>query len=191
MCKQLMLSTLVLAAGISFTLAGCGDSTPSPEGGPAPAPASTAPVATDVPAAAPEHAAFVAMDAGALGKAARVSPDCNLDAIDNQPVRDASFDHTAKPLFSGWVADSTSGSVPATAKLVLRGPQDFAIELHTGSPKREDVAKAMKLASFTNAGYQVYGDLSAVPAGTYAMSMLSTVGGQTLRCDISTKVSVQ
>jgi hypothetical protein len=176
---------------IASALSGCGDSTPLPQAGHASVPSGAATsMVANTAASRPESGTFAVLANDKVDAATRISPDCNLDAIDDKSATNVTLARGSTSLFSGWVADTSTGSVPVTAKLVLRGAQDFAINLRTGNPKRVDVANAMKHPSFVDAGYQIRGDVAAVSAGSYSVSLLSVVAGQTLRCDTSVSVTV-
>ena len=199
MIKPSKLALTVCAVAAILALSACGDSTPDHANGsasassasPGAAPTQIASATLAEKNAPPERGAFGPISADVFDRAARTNQDCNLDAVAEQAVGSKALPHNSDPLFSGWVADTATGAVPVTGQLVLKGPQDFALTFHTGSPRRPDVAKAMNKPAFVSAGFQIRGDLSNVSPGKYAVLLLSKVAGQSLLCETKQHVVVE
>lgn len=156
---------LVPAWGIALALVGCGK---------APPPAATA--SSDY---APSTGTFARI--GALEHGAAAVDTCNLDAVDDKPVGSVPVPHESVATFSGWAADGSANTVPPGVQLVLKGAQNYAINVAVGAP-RPDVAEASKRPGWTNSGYVVKANLSAVAPGTYTPVLLFSAGGRPVQC---------
>lgn len=180
-----------LAAALTLLLAGCGNSTPLPPSSAAPGASSTPTVSAPATSTyVPSKGAFAAVPATLLQQAVRVTPDCNLDAVNDRPPGSVPLQHAGSATFTGWAGDTATGAVPAKLQLLLTGPRDYAVGVATGLA-RADVASAQHKPAFVSSGYAVDADLSTVAAGDYGVTLLYTVAGQSLRCPTKIKLSVQ
>lgn len=169
-------ATILAVCTCMLALAGCGDSTPLP--------------ADDISATnyTPSTGTFAEVP-DSSGNALAIDT-CNLDAVNDKPAGSDPLPHESTATFSGWAADAKSGGVPAGLRLVLKGAQDYAVNVATGFP-RPDVAKANNHAGWASAGYVVKADLSSVAPGTYTPMLEFSMGGKPMRCVTQRKLIIQ
>lgn len=165
-------AALVPVCGFALVLTGCGKAPP-----PAP-PSSDYTVVTSTFARTGPIAAATQVDT------------CNVDAVDDKPVGSAPVPHESVATFSGWAADGLADAVPAGVQLVLKGAQNYAINVAVGAP-RPDVAKANNRPGWINSGYVVKANLSAVAPGTYAPVLVFSAGGKPVQCTTKHPLVVQ
>lgn len=174
---QSMAAGLVPLAAAALAMAGCNRSAP------------TATVA-QADSYVASSGAFAALPAADLQSAASDINTCNLDTIGGKPASGQALSHSGAMQFAGWAADTSTGTVPAGVKLVLKGAQDYAVNAATGQ-LRTDVAAATRMPALATSGYAVDAELAAVAPGDYQVLLLFQSGGKAQRCPTKVTLSVQ
>lgn len=175
---------VVLVAGLALVLAACHNGPPDLS-----TTETSASPATSNPYN-PVTGSFEPITAGELAKAKQVG-DCNVDSVNGQVASNgAPLDHQGTGQFSGWLGDRASGKTPPDFQLVLTGASDYAVKGTTGA-SRPDVASATGMPGFATSGYQLNANMSAVPVGSYGVTLVYQIKGEPMACATKVHVTVE
>lgn len=121
---------------------------------------------------------------------APISSGCSLDKIDGRIADGSAIDHIGSAQLSGWVADTSAGTVPPEFWVVLQGAQVYDVRFETGVP-RPDVAASLRKPALATSGYRASVYFSAVTVGYYRVAITYRSGGKQIACNTGVTVSVQ
>lgn len=121
---------------------------------------------------------------------ARNDSECSVDRINHQTAAGMAVDHLGASIFTGWVGDRITYTVPTAIRLVLAGADSYWATGETGYP-RPDVAAFKHVPAYAKSGFRVHASMYAVPVGDYTMEIVHQVDGKWVRCVTGTRVSVQ
>lgn len=174
----------VLISGLAIALAACHNGPPG---------SSTTEVTASPATSNPDNpitGAFEPVAPGKLAKAKQVG-DCNVDSVNGQIASNgAPLDHQGAGQFAGWLGDRVSGKAPPDFQLVLTGASDYAVKGVTGAA-RPDVASATGVPGFATSGYQLNASMSAVPVGSYGVTLVYQIMGEQMACATKVHVTVE
>lgn len=176
--------SVILVSGLTIALAAChygppGSSTTEV----AASPATTNPYN-------PVTGTFEPVAAGAFAKAKQVG-DCNVDSVNGQVASNGTpLAHQGTGQFAGWLGDRASGKAPPDFQLVLTGASDYVVKGDTGAP-RPDVASATSVPGFATSGYQLNANMSAVPVGSYGVTLVYQSKDKQMACATQVHVTVE
>lgn len=121
----------------------------------------------------------------------RTTSDCSLDRLaDAAGTPVTLWQRTGTALLGGWLADRRQPQIPEVLSVVLRGPEDLAIEAG-GGVSRPDVAAALGNPALEGAGFNLSLKLTSVPAGDYAIVLVAHYPTLDLACDTGKRLVVQ
>lgn len=174
----------VWCAGVAaLALAACGQTSQSPSvSAPGSAPAASAPVSSADATVAPESSASAQPIASAVVAGAKLSGQaCSLDTIEGSYDARVTLNRTKPHAFRGWL-ENDQQKAAGEFQIVLAGNEDFAIDAHTGIA-RPDVAASLHNPALADAGFNVAGNLDAVPVGEYRVQLLMQMNGNGRMCE--------
>lgn len=177
---------LALLCLVSVLLTAC-----KPESEPAAGPQAQTSSATPAPGSTPSAAASSFSAIQVPNPAAMVRVACALDKINSQRAaqQTVNLESGADARFVGWVSDP-SRRVPATFKIVLKGPADsYGADAKADRP-RPDVARSLKSEALANSGYNSVVSLAGVVPGEYEVGLMMDAGGKQAYCRTPAKVLV-
>lgn len=134
------------------------------------------------PAREPVTMASTFEPATAVDPQAAVRTRCALDTINGQQARGQAVTVVTggEARFRGWVADPKR-RVPDAFTIILAGETSYGAAAKAGNP-RKDVARATRIKSLANSGFDVTAQLAQVAPGEYTVGLLQANGGQTAYC---------
>ena len=145
--------------------------------------------------AAPVHSKFATEAPSAVSREnAVMTKACSADKInDSEPAELVKIDKATPLKISGWAVDDLAGSVPGEIYVELV-PASGAARYYARAArltKRPDVAKAHNNPVFEDSGYDLDGDLEAVPAGAYSVFVAEPVAAGVILCDTRRKIEIK
>ena len=191
--------TLLLAAATALALSACkpaSDSTDTAAQSQAPADAATAPATPAAPAAAMESPVVLTeLNSQQLGAALTASGMCSLDSLDGQNFvsgQTVSLPDPSMARFRGWVADKGTMMRPASPALRVEAADGLrAWEIGVGkSVNRGDVARHFKVDALKASGFDLTADLSTLPPGEYALTLVHEARGKRMACDKGRRIRI-
>ena len=175
--------SVVLVSGLALVLAACHNGPPGSTTVEPASPATANPYN-------PVTGAFESVAVDELAKAKQAG-DCNVDSVNGQVASNgAPLDHRGTGQFAGWLGDHASGKAPPDFQLVLTGASDYAVKGTTGA-SRPDVASATGMPGFATSGYQLNANMSAVPVGSYGVTLVYQIKGEPMACATKVHVTVE
>ena len=177
-------------AGVPALALGCREPAPAADGESAAPLASAAERAVQKRRLALEH--FDTTAPSALCSPA-VTESCAIDAVGPAPAAEVTTvkrDDTA--VLVGWAADAARQSVPPVVGLELVGETKKFYAIASRITKRPDVAAALKVPAFVDAGYDVRTTFEDVDPGEYEVHVFQIdESTSALTCNTRRKLAVE
>lgn len=167
----------LLVAAMGLSLVACSEKQPEK---------AAAPVATP----APSFAKATAVRPAAIQSTQSLPDACRLDAVNDQPAKDAWISEKARIKLSGWAGNVAAGTSPKQIFVELEGPSKAYIQAAHGI-KRSDVADHFKKPGLADTGWVAYADLSGMAAGDYKVRIIQVEGQAGLVCDSKNSIVIK
>jgi len=173
-----LLSRTALACLLPLLFTACGDSKPGAPGMPEPA-----------------RVAFSADLPPAIAQATLVfNSQCNMETLNDAPWGNETLTLPKGAPFkvAGWGVVDVAKSVQADTVYVRLHSADGRVYVaNAARTQRADVAQYFNNPFYEASGYEVNGDVTALPAGEYAATLLMTHPGGVTLCDSGRRVTLQ
>jgi len=115
---------------------------------------------------------------------------CSFDSVDGNYGRTAVKLEREKPhVFRGWVLDETKHPA-GNFQFRLKGDQSFQIAASTGI-QRPDVGSYLGDPSLASAGFNFSVAIKSIPAGLYAVELVTGIGAASRVCDTGKTLLIQ
>ena len=116
---------------------------------------------------------------------------CQLDTISGQAAKTGQkIRREAGISLEGWAFENGQAPVEKLALILVKGEEAYAARAK-GGIARPDVAEAFKLPALANTGFTTMMDLSAVPAGTYALWISNGTSASDKACNLKIDIDLQ
>jgi len=171
----------LLVAVIVLSLAGCSEKEPEKAATPAASPAV-------IPA--PSFAKATAARPAAIQSTVSLPNACALDAVNDQPAKDAPISDKARVKLNGWAGNVPAGTSPQQVIVEFEGASKVYVQATHGI-KRPDVAAALKKPGLADTGWVAYADLSEAAAGAYKVRIIQVEGQTGLVCDSNKSIVIK
>lgn len=121
-----------------------------------------------------------------------ISRHCWVDTINSVLTDDITVERGSVK-FTGWAADSSSGSTPEKAYLQLLNSRGNLVSTHFIAKRyeRPDVVEVNKQPGYSKSGFEISIDLANTQPGTYGVSIAMKRDGASLVCESSKKITLK
>lgn len=116
---------------------------------------------------------------------------CAVDVVNSAPMIDGFFliESGRVVSFAGWISTPDLKS-PREFSIVLQGPTSLEIS-GVADIERRDVVSAYSAPALLYSGYEVEAAASQLQLGEYTVSLVQSVGGKLVTCDVQGRLRVK